>query len=326
MAKTSRKNVKLKVRDLSGNLIVSGYRCLTLGIQNFIRNKFLSIATIVVISVIIFIFNIILAVQFIGSQTLRALNEKVDIVIYLRSDVDNYNATQMVDAIKQISGVKEVKYTSKEDALEIIAKTHPKTAEFLQKFDIQNPLPPSISIVTQSAEDHLAVQKYLQTSEYRNLMQNYVTDESSGQSEIMSTIAKNLASISSFVKQLIFWIVLIFVLGGTLVIVNAIQLTIFTRRHEIYIMRLVGATPSFIRTPFIFEGIMYGVIAVILSFIFLSILGNTIHIEGSNLWAIYQNIDLLKIFLIELGLTVLLAGFSSYGATEQYIKGKLTVN
>lgn len=316
----------IKIRDYNGNIFVSFYRSLALGLQNAWRNKFLSIATIIVIAVIIFIFNIILAIQYIGNEALRSLSERVDIVIYLRDDADEYSAQQMADAISKIDGVKMVKFTSKEEALDIIAKTHPQTAEFLKKFDIRNPLPPSISITTLSAEDQQNVQKYLENSDYKNLMQNYVTDESSGQAQILSAVGKNLANISRFVKQLIFWIILVFVIGGTLVIINAIQLTIYTRRHEIHIMRLVGATPTFIRAPFIFEGILYGVIAVVLSFIFLLVIGSTIQIENSNLWTYYESINLNQVFIYELALTVLLACISSFSAVQQYLKGKLAVN
>ena len=312
---------KAKIRDYNSNIIISFLRCLKLGAANFWRNKYLSIATVIVIAVIIFIFNIIIAIQFIGNQALMALSERVDIVIYLRDDVENYDAGRLVDALAKIEGVKDVKYTSKEEALGIVSKTHPKTAEFLQKFNVRNPLPPSISITTFSAEDHSRIQDYLENSEFKNLMQNYLTEETGGQGEILSAVAKNLGNISSFVRQLIFWIIVVFIIGGTLVIVNAIQITIFTRRQEIQIMRLVGATPNFIRTPFILEGIIYGALAVILSFIFLFIITSTIKIESTNLWNYYEELNLQRVFFYELAAAIIMAGISSFTAVQQYIKG-----
>ena len=61
---------------------------------------------------------------------------------------------------------------------------------------------------------------------------------------------------------------IIFMIVSVLVIYNTIRLTIFTRETEIEIMRLVGASDSFIRTPFIIEGMMYGIFATFLSLIF----------------------------------------------------------
>jgi cell division transport system permease protein len=317
---------KLKIEDKGGNIFISFFRGIKLGLNNFWRNKFLSIATIIVMAIIIFIFNVILAIQFIGNQALQSLSERVDIVIYLQDEIEYYDATQLTEALKNIDGVKDVKYTSKEEALEIVGKTHPKTAEFLKKFNLKNPLPPSISITTRSAENHAAIQQFLSQDKYKNMMENYVTEGASGESVILSTVAKNLENIHQFVKQIIFWVVFVFILGGTLIIVNAIQLTIYNRRKEIHIMRLVGATPGFIRLPFVFEGILYAVLAVAISFIILLAISNSIQVESINLLSYYSDFNIYRVFITELTITVTLAIISSFSAAEQYIKGNLTMN
>lgn len=318
---------KAKIKDdLNGSIFTTLIRGLGLGLSNFWRNKFLSAATITVMAVIILIFNVILGIQFIGNQALQTLSEHVDIVIYLKDSISFYESKKITDAVGALDGVTNVKYTSKDDAMQIVAKTHPKTAEFLQKFNLPNPLPPSISITTKNSEYYPAIEKLLGQPEYKDLMENYVTQGSSNESVIISDVAKNLANITGFVKQLIFWMILVFVLGGTLVVVNAIQLTIYTRRHEVYIMRLVGATPNFIRLPFILEGMLYGFFAVIVSFVILMILSRNIQIENTNLWTYFQNLELTKVFIFELALTLILGIISSFAAVEQYLKGKLAVH
>lgn len=317
---------KLKAKDITGNILVSLIRALKLGMANFWRNKVLSVATILVIAIILFIFNIILTIQFIGNQALEAISERVDIVIYLNDDTELYEVKNLMNDLEDIQGVKQVKFTSKDEALEIVSKTHPKTASFLKKFNLRNPLPPSISIITEKAEDHLAIQNLLQKDEYQKLLQNIVTEGASGESVILSNVAENLFNISNFVKQIIFWMVLVFVLGGTLVIVNAIQLTIYTRRQEIGIMRLVGATLNFIRLPYIFEGMLYGFFAVLLSFFILFMLSNTIHIESSNLFTYLEEIDLRRLFIVEMLITLSLSIVCSTFAVQRYIRGKLTMN
>lgn len=315
---------KLKPRDFNSSIFVAFLRSLQLGVTNFWRNKFLSMATIGVIAVILFIFNVILAVHFIGNQALQALSERVDIVIYLRDDIQLYDAQNLTQSLQNIEGVKTVKFTSKEEALDIVARTHPKTAEFLRKFNLTNPLPPSISIITQRPEDYKTVETFLQQGQYKSLMQNYVAEGSGSDSQILSSVAQNLVSISRFIRQVIFWLVLVFVLGGTLVIVNGIQLTIYTRRQEITIMRLVGATPAFIRMPFIFEGILYGAFAVLTSFLFLFVLGKTIHIDDTTMWSYYNSLELNKVFIAEMIITIGLGIMSSYAAVEQHVHGKIT--
>ncbi|MBD3328139.1 FtsX-like permease family protein [Candidatus Peregrinibacteria bacterium] len=317
---------KIDKTGIKGNAFVSLFRGIKLGFLNFWRNKYLSFATVIVMAVIIVIFNIILAVQFIGNQALSDLSERVDIILYLKDDISIYNAQKFVDELSQVQGVSKVKYTSKEEALQIVAETHPETAEFLKKFDLKNPLPPSISIATNNAEDHDNIVAYLNTSQFKSLMENYVANDSPGENKIISSVAENLKNISQFVKQIIFWIIFVFIIGGTLIVANAISLTIFNRKQEIHIMRLVGATPSFIRLPFVLEAILYGTFAVILSFIILYVISTTISLEGTNLWNYYSELNLWRVFLSEMTIAVVLAGISSSAATEQHIQGKLTLN
>jgi len=88
----------------------------------------------------------------------------------------------------------------------------------------------------------------------------------------------------------------------------------------------VGATPNFIRMPFVFEGILYGVFAVILSFVILGLIGNGIPFEDGNLWEFYGTLRLDRVFVAELAITTILAVISSFSAVQKYLKGKLTVN
>jgi len=320
------KKSKIKFHDASENIFLSGWRAFKLALANFRRNKFLSIATILVMAVIIFIFNVILAIQIISNQALQTLSERVDIVVYLHDDIGYYDAMRLKEGLEMIEGVTKIKYTSKEEALQIVSKTHPKTAEFLSKFNLNNPLPPSLSIVTSSPDIYPKIQQFLEQPENKSLMDNYIAEGLGGENIVISEVAKNLNNISHFVRQIIFWMVLVFVIGGTLVMVNAIQLTIFTRKNEIHIMRLVGATPNFIRLPFIIEGILDGILAVILSFIILTGLGYGIKLEDNSLWDTYKTIHLDSVFTAELIITTFLAVISSLAAVQKYLKGKLNIN
>lgn len=317
---------KIKSKEVTGSQTLSFIRGIKLGFINFWRNKFLSIATIVVMAIIIFIFNIILAVQFVGDQALKTLSQRVDIVLYLEDSVDFFVAQKITEDLIQIEGVKNVKYTSSEEALDIVGKTHPQTAEFLRKFNLENPLPPSISITTESPEDHAKINEYLTNSEYARYLENYVTEEAPGESVVLSTVAKNLEQISAFVRHIIFWMVFVFIIGGTLIVVNAIQITIFSRKEEIHIMRLVGATYGFMRLPYIFEAILYAVAAVVLSFIILGIIGQSINLDGTNLMALSKDLNLAQIFVLELLVTLALAVISSFSAAEKHIKGNLVLH
>ncbi len=313
---------KLQIYDIESNIFSELSRGIYLGFINLWRNKLLTIATVLVMAIMICIFNSIVAVKLISQQALSEINQKVSMVIYIKDGTDFYEINSIIDKLKNQNGIKKIEYTSKDQALQQISKTYPETANFLTKFNLKNPLPASISIVTEKAENQKAIYQFLENSNFNQFIErnsaNY-TDEQA----IISATTQNLISINNYVKQIIFWLVFIFIIGGTLIIINAIQLTIYTRRNEISIMRLVGATPNFIRLPFLTEGISYAAISVCLSFILIFIASKSFHIENLSLFVNNNSESLLSLFLGELGIAILLSLFSSLIAIEQYIHGKL---
>jgi len=317
---------KVKIYDLSTNIFAETARGIRLGLVNLWRNRLLSLATIMVIAIMICIFNSILAVNYITRQALTNLNQKVDIVFYLKEGTDSYTANQLASQIKDLPGVRNVDYVTKEDALNIISKTYPETADFLLKFNLKNPLPASLSVTTDSAEYQQQVYDFIAKNPLRQYVENSDQNNRTDNQSIIASTAKNLISINNFVKQLIFWVVFIFIIGSTLITINAIQLTIFMRRNEIFIMKLVGATPSFIRLPFLTEGVCYAVLAVILSFGLLFLAGKAVDLQNLEILKDLGTLPLNNIFLAELAVCSLLAIISSLAVVEKYIRGNLSYN
>lgn len=323
MRNNKTKTKRLKIFDLHENIFAGVGRGIKLGFINFWRNKLLSAATILVMAIMICIFNSILAVNYITQQSLTSLNQKVDIVFYLKEGTDFYTANLLSSKIRELPGVTRVEYISKEKALATMSKTYPETTEFLTKFNLRNPLPASLSITTEKAENHKTVYDFISGSPLNKYLSLEQESNKTSEQKIISSTTQNLININNFVKQLVFWIVFIFIIGGALIIINAIQLTIFTRRKEVFIMRLVGATPNFIRLPFLTEAICYAIIAVLLSFILLIIAGQTLQFENLNILKEISSINLLNLFLTELIICGILATISSLATIENYSKRNL---
>ncbi len=297
-----------------------------LGLINLWRNRLLSAATILVMAIMICIFNSILAVNYVTKSALSSLNQKVDIVFYLKNGTDFYTANLLATKIRELPGVTKVEYLSKEKALDIVSKTYPETADFLIKFNLRNPLPASISVTTENAENHQSVYNFISETPLKQYLDLEQEQNQTNDQEIISSTTQNLISINNFVKQVVFWIVFIFIIGGALIIINAIQLTIFTRRKEVFIMRLVGATPNFIRLPFLTEAICYAIISVILSFILLFLAGYTLQFENLNILKDFSDINLWNLFFLELAICSILALLSSFATVENYSKRNLNFN
>lgn len=317
---------RLKIYDLHSNIFAETGRGIMLGLTNLWRNRLLSTASIVVMAVMLTIFNGILAVNYITKQALSTINQKVDIVFYLKEGTDFYSANQLAAQLRQLPGVKSVDYVSKEQALQSMSKTYPETTDFLLKFNLRNPLPASLSVTTSSAEHNQSVYDFIQSTPLNQYVELDRQKNRTDEQIIISSATRNLIDINNFVKQLVFWVVFIFIIGGALIVINAIRLTIFSRRNEIFIMRLVGASHHFIRLPFLTEGLAYAVIAVILSFLLLFLGGQSLQLENFELLREFSSLNLVNLFFIELLICGILAVLSSLATVENYIRGKLSVS
>ncbi|MEK7672951.1 MAG: permease-like cell division protein FtsX [Patescibacteria group bacterium] len=293
-----------------------------LALSNIWRNKLLSLATIFVTGTIIFIFNIILAVNFIAQDALSNLNKKIDITVYLKETTTEEQALQITNDLKNIKEVAQVTYTSKKDALVQIKKTHPDITLAFEKYDLGNPLPASINIVTIDPKYHQEISKYLAQDKYKLYLSNVISTNDESNS-IITSVSKNLVKLTDFTQQIIFWVVVIFIIGGALIILNALQITIFNRKQEISVMKLVGASHWFIRSPFLIESIIYGVLAVISSFVMLFLLSQKIKIDEMSLWNYYDSLNFATIFAVEILATLALSILSSLIAINGYLKKDL---
>ncbi|MBD3330036.1 FtsX-like permease family protein [Candidatus Peregrinibacteria bacterium] len=290
---------------------------------NIWRNKILSIATISVIGIIIFIFNIILAVNFITNDTLSSLGKKVDLVIYLKESTSYQQALNISKEISTLEGIEEVKYTTKNDALNQLKQTHPELILAFEKYELGNPLPASLSIKTSHPRYHKTISEFLSRDNYTQYLSNVSTSDKEENSQILTSVTRNLLELTNFANQVIFWLIITFIVGGALIILNGLQMTIYSRKKEISVMKMVGASHWFIRLPFIIESIIYGVLAVVVSFILIFMLSKNIYIKETSIWSYYTNIKFQTIFLVELIFTVTLSIISSLIAVHEYLKNKI---
>lgn len=108
-------------------------------LKNIWRNRALSLTTIFVTATILFIFNIILGINQITDKALSDLNQKVDVVVYLKQSTTYKETQSIVNDLKQIPGIEEINYTSSENALENLENSHPDLFTAFKQFDLQNP-------------------------------------------------------------------------------------------------------------------------------------------------------------------------------------------
>lgn len=289
----------------------------SLAFKNLWRNKLLTIATIFVISSILFIFNIITALNFVTEEGLQEINNKIDINIKLKPETSLEDANEILITLNKIPEIASAKLITKQEALKEIQKNNPNLSLNLEELNIKNPLPNSIRIKSENPKHNQDIFTYINSSEFKIHLENETNEKTN---QIINSVSKNLNIISAFSSQITFWLLLIFLIGGSLIILNALQVTIFSRRKEIKIMRLVGASHWFIRLPFLIEALIFSFTSLILSYVLLFSIGSQIVIE--QIAVSKYSSQFLTLFLTELAITSLLCIVSSSIATHEHLTNK----
>lgn len=195
------------------------------------------------------------------TTSLATIQSKVDINVYFVPDASVDEIDRIRNAVEALPDVAAVTYTSREDALEEYRDRNQGNEIALQALEELNENPLGATIAIQAKE----------TSQYESVAQ--FLDEQKAQEDVSAPVidvinyARNkdsidtLTNIINAVERSSFVVMGILLVAATLITFNTIRLAIYTSREEIAIMRLVGASNMFIRGPFMLQGIMYGLIA-----------------------------------------------------------------
>ncbi len=202
-----------------------------------------------------------LLVTYVVSDATLVIRDKISLTIYFRDDaVPDDKITTLSDRIKNISGVQSIDFVSKDKAREIFGQfpideniKEPITAEF-------NPLPRSLEIKTADVERLEQLQGEIVVADSEKIICNDCFSLKRNQ-EIIDRIISGTKAFqqAGWLLSIFFGIIALFN------IFNIIRITITARSDEIEVMRFVGASNSFVRGPFIVEGILYGFFATFIT-------------------------------------------------------------
>lgn len=292
------------------------------GFVGFWRSAYVSLASVFVLTIALFVIGATMFTDQLLVKSLSTLQSKVDINVYFVPDAPEGEIERLRTAVAALPDVSLVSYTSREEALALYRERNKDDAVAMQALEEldENPLGANLAIQAKETSQYEQVARFLE--EQRALEVTPVIDE--------INFAKNkesidtLTSIINAVEQASFVVMLVLLIAAALITFNTIRLAIYTAREEIAIMRLVGASNMFIRGPFMLQGIMYGLIAGILTMaLFYPILvwigPKTEAFFELNLLTYYLN-NFWYVFLILVGIGVVLGLISSTLAVARYLR------
>ncbi len=301
-------------------MIVAFKRIIKSGWQGFFRDGHLALATIFILAMTVILIVSFFFMKDIGRVLISSLREKVDISVYFKDGTSEDNILKAEEEILQLIEVKEVKYVSAEEALANFIEKNKDDLVLMESLQEVggNPFLASLGIKSQQASQYEAISAFLSKSDFRDSI------EKIDYFQRKSAIDK-IFSVASLAEKFGISLAVILTIVAVLVTFNTIRLTIYNQREEIKIQRLVGASNGFIQGPFIFEGVVLGTAAALISLIVFSL---TCWILAPKATVLLSDINIFQLFvqsfwsllLIQLITGVGLGVFSSLIAIRKYLK------
>jgi cell division transport system permease protein len=280
----------------------------------------MTVATILSISLILVVFNVLITVNQITKTSVDKLADKINYVIYLNDKTTNENLTDIKEFIDKFNYTKNSTIVTKENALSEIKELYPDTVEFLDEFEIENPLPTSIKVLTKTIEDHERIDAEIYKSKYKDLILR--SEVKNQYNNTIKNVVENLIKIKQFSIQILLWIIITFITAGGLIIFNALKTTLYTRRSEIQIMQFVGATFRKIMMPFIYEGAILGLLSFLLSIILMTGMSQLLPLQGLQDTSFFTIPNIAKILILEAVIALSIGILTSLHAVNNYLNSK----
>ncbi|MEE8185683.1 MAG: permease-like cell division protein FtsX [Thermodesulfobacteriota bacterium] len=225
-------------------------------IRNIKSNFITTVLTVITIGLSLAVFTFFVVVLINIKGVIKTWGEKIQIVAYIKDRVPYGKIDQMAGEIKNIAGIEKVDYVSKKKALDILREDLKGYKDILDSID-SNPLPASFEIrVKPEYRDRNGIDNII--AKLRGI--GGIDDIQYGQKWV-----ERFSAILRFIE--LFTIVIgVFLAAATLFIIsNTIRLTVYARREEIEVARLVGASELYIKAPFFIEGVVQGFVGALLA-------------------------------------------------------------
>lgn len=248
---------------------------------NLLRNWITTIPTIITIAIVLTIFHELLLIHANASDTLKTLQQKVSLTIYLKADADPFEVGNLITALEQRPEVKKpVVYTSPESARKELRSLFGLDTSLLQKYRVE--LPASITITTVDTKDLTFIRAFTEKTAGNLLQQPLATQQQ--QKQLTDSVVSFINKVKTTTQQNLFLFILLFIGGSSLMLASTIHLALTHRHREISIMKLVGAPHSKMTAPFVVEGVLISITAFLIHLGIISLLpfegSRTLHLNA----------------------------------------------
>lgn len=227
----------------AGYLIKEGFRSIVI-------NKLMTFASMGVLICCMLLMGSSVLISANTTNILTQIEEENVIMVFMNDGATKEQISQTTAAIQKISSVENVVFISKEEAWKNqLSQMKDSQREFFENYSDESPLPDTLKVIVNDMSSFQSVVKQIKSLDnIQNVREN-------------SSLAQKLAKIRQSVNIICIAVVALLFAVSVFIISNTVRISMFSRKLEIGIMKSVGATDQFVRTPFIVEGMVIGLLS-----------------------------------------------------------------
>jgi len=299
-------------------------RIIKAGFLNFKRSGTISWAAVLVMTITLSVITSIILLQAALNFSLNSIKEKVDVTIYLTVSATESKAMSLKNSLLGLPEVESVEYTTADEALSAFRARHVGDYPTIAALDEigSNPLGAYLNVKAKNVSQYESIASFLNSDSFQSGELARAIDKVNYHENKL--VINRLNSLIDGANKLGFLLTLILIIISIIITFNTIRLAIFISREEIGIMRLVGASKTTVRGPFMVEGVIYGIVStlvtIIIFFPITAWFGRSMtEFLGLSMNDYYLS-NILQIFVILLLSGSVLGVISSFLATTKYLK------
>lgn len=329
LKQASKRGLKAIGKSKSRHPVRKEGRIMKYGAKGFFRNIWLSTASTIVMAITMIILFVTIVASVILTNTAEMMKDKIDITIFFKPNTSDEVLQELNTLISADSNIKSVVVSNSEQEFEKFKAEKADDEDITNILDDEmrkvmiSRMQATMRIKVYNIDDITSIKAIVEEDPLfvENLDDEFAPTYDVNQKEIATiTSWARIARTGGVILAVVFLII------SVLIIFSTIRMAIFSRREEIYMMKLVGADKRFIRGPFLVEAEICGVIAGILSavasyfgFMLLSPKLAGYGIDVSSINNILESNQLILVFLVFIAMGVVIGRVSSMLAVSKYL-------
>lgn len=284
-------------------------------VKNILRNKFLTISTILVLTLLMFFINVLWILDSVSLKIISEINSKMSISLYLKEWIsrESLEVITLRNNIKNVDEKINFDYKTKEQNLLEMKQKDPELVKILEN---DNPLPETIILSNIKIEDYESVNRAIENQ--LSIFTNNEIDKDYFAN--YTTQYKRINQVTFILNTLKLWleiVILIFFISIAIITYSVIWNFIYYYKNEIYITRLVWWSKSFIYGPFIMQWIIYSIFSFFVSLLIFLLLLKNLNIA---FWEYFQFEVSKNLTFLQLIIFIFIGWISWYLSSRKYLK------